>query len=1215
MLGRLLNTAASAFNANPNSPRTPAQLESVTEEEHTSGLLFPDLNILHRTQSHTYPLQTSTAPSNTTGTSSFDDNDGIGLEQVKDFRIIIAQNAMGDRDEPCILLDTKNFSGTEKPSRSASASHLVELPRARHSRAISSSQALRRDGVQSSISIAPELNPVSPLIDSKVRDTPNMSAFLRARNRRSTFSATIRDSDHPHGRISGDTSDSGLLNCIFGSSAFSYRGSSTKMHIVPNDGELPYEVGSRNARACHSHHRRAETFSAQSKPRNITYNTVQQRPLPAKITVLVTRMFSVNLPEHQTAPTDVSEQQPSSFAKLFFGTDTVQPTAKKKKIKEKKTPMYAVAIAIQLPVTARTHGQQSYQYSPCGPDMLRPPVIMSTSLDSDRRMNAAFNDNATHLSSTSNLDERIDTLVDYWDIITRTLSHLEKVASKEIISLLKEVDLYAVQQPKPVKQPPSMQRTNQTIIYLPLNCLAPNTILQKETLHAIHRVALGLKIPRVITGQSRWGVWRDEARWISKFLCEREHNFFFLVLITAFLGNHTDWLGSLGPEWHKRRHILQQKVQQDNELSIPNRTVIISPCKMTARRLIFVLSTFLPSQQRSDTLTSPFRPSTSTSLRQMSRSPPNPQFFRRESLRRSLNRRARTRNFVDENSSFKRSASVSSNETMNVIPDDFEFMTAPAQQGRRDSDARSVRTASLPIPSNGMRVRKSSTAIAAPALPGTATPIPHFASQRPSQARVPPGAQASSVSAASANLMQTLRRNESNPGSAGSDYPAGSKWGSLLSGFWTSRETSLTDKADNLSSRQAMNPSSPSFSNRESPVSMFGKSSGEFDSIRKGGQLNDSDIPANVSGSDAANDESEGNVQPQDTEESSPASPVKLFVEANDGVVDVELPLPGFLSLSSSNDSAIHSPRKFRDSITSLDIGPPPVNDSPFPNGQKDHEKLNSNVAGWLKRYHEDFVLQAVRPYPSLEADIRRSMSAEPTPNHIMATLAPIDASGSSEQWVEVCSTLIADTTSSTVKRLRLRRKIASVRPHMGLSSAAMLPLGERKASLSTFNLTSSTAVEFRFVEEEFIEEPVMDLDGTLVDAVERVLARSGPPSVNHSRNASPSRGRRGRPGPSQLGDRQPVDSMTTMASSGTADHPSFEVPRNEYRRMVLGALEEVVRSVAAERRREDSMAKIDGSDIKSPGGRPSRKGIGIVADNTLREGIRKWLMEIEEIC
>ena len=119
-----------------------------------------------------------------------------------------------------------------------------------------------------------------------------------------------------------------------------------------------------------------------------------------------------------------------------------------------------------------------------------------------------------------------------------------------------------------------------------------------------------------------------------------------------------------------------------------------------------------------------------------------------------------------------------------------------------------------------------------------------------------------------------------------------------------------------------------------------------------------------------------------------------------------------------------------------------------------------------------------------------------------------------------------------------------------------------------------------------------MDLDGVLVDAVERVLGQSGYSSMAQSRAPSPNRARRTEDkGPSPRGD----------------EAPPLEVPRGECRKMVLGALEEVVRLVTAEHCREDVDSTLGLADRER---RRAQSGV----DNTLREGIRKWLLDVEEV-
>jgi hypothetical protein len=115
----------------------------------------------------------------------------------------------------------------------------------------------------------------------------------------------------------------------------------------------------------------------------------------------------------------------------------------------------------------------------------------------------------------------------------------------------------------------------------------------------------------------------------------------------------------------------------------------------------------------------------------------------------------------------------------------------------------------------------------------------------------------------------------------------------------------------------------------------------------------------------------------------------------------------------------------------------------------------------------------------------------------------------------------------------------------------------------------------------------------SFVDALERVLAQSGQSSLAHSRAQSPSRGRKGEDKPAS-------------DSAARDEVPSIEIPRAECRKMVLGALEEVVRSVTAEHCREDVDGELGLAD------RERRRSLA-GADNTLREGIRKWLLDVEE--
>ncbi|KAF9887027.1 hypothetical protein FE257_010643 [Aspergillus nanangensis] len=1208
MLGRLLSTAASTLNPAAYSGKTPHHLESVTEEEHTSGLLFPDASLLRRSNTHAYPLHSTFNSPNASTAGAYDDRGGVELDTLKDFRVIIAQNALGDRDA-CVLLDTRASSPDSSPHGLGLEPQVFENPGVRHARTVSNltSRGARRGYL--SQSSAAEPSPLSMAAETHRSPPMSSGAFVRARGRSSTFAPPGGFHDTGHSRHPADSNDIGLLNCIFGSSAFSYRGSSTKMHIISADDE-PSQTGSSSSPATRNSLSRAYTTGSPST--HATPNRGPDPKPPAKVTVLLTRMFSVNLPEAgETSPDrpDAPSIYQESLPEAGFPFPDI---AKRKKIKEKKTPMYAVAITIQIPLLGRSVGRPGTRLSTQAPDYPRPG--MSCSLDSDYRWRAGFLDDSLSLASApASLDERIDLLVDHWDVINRTLSHLETLSRREILFLLKKVDASHVQ-PKPPKVP-NMQRTNQTIIHLPTNILAVNSKLKDEAVRSTRRISTALQTPYVVTGQSRWGVWREEGRSIVRNIGDKEHSFFFLVLITAFLGNHTEWLNALGPEWYRRRHYLQQRAQQqDSDPILANRTVIISPDKMTARRLIFLLSAFLPPKQRFEPpLPSPLRPGTSTSTRAVSQSPPTVPVLRQESLRRAIERKSRAQrlNLADQDQ-HQRSVSVSSSETAHRSTEDDPVGPMEFATNRRDSDARSIRTLGVPMNVKDVRNNKNTgVATTSTATPASAVPVPHFTAQRRlerenSDQSVPEGQD----SLASENLLKNLQRSDSSIISGNSSVPSPSgRWGSLFSGLWSTRqETSSTGNEDILPAearRRSVSAAYNAPSNRAPPS--LGQMVKEASSV-----VREEPPKATASGHiSIPNSNAHGEQDTQDlslpishTRESS----LKLSVRGDDGIVDVDLPLPGFVSLSSSGDSTMASPKKTRTSVTSVDaLASTHSSGSGFHHAPKETEGPNINVAGWLRVFHEDFLLQAVRPYASLEADIKRAMRAEPTPSQAFAT----DAYGS-ERWVDVATTLVADARTCTVKRIRLRRKAVGWRSLASPSIGSQPGTPRHISNNSTFaphvannafspisgpNKSSPIVPPDDYdpeeVEERIVEEPVMDLDGTLVDALERVLAQSGPSSLAPTRAPSPSRSRKG-------------DDKITPDAVIRDEMPSLEVPRTECRKLVLGALEEVVRSVTAEHCREDVDGELGLAD------RERRRTLA-GPENTLREGVRNWLLDVEE--
>ncbi|KAJ5703698.1 hypothetical protein N7493_011623 [Penicillium malachiteum] len=1202
MLGRLLSTAASSLNPTTFSSRNHATpLESVTEEEHTSGLLFPDASLLRRSNTHAYPLQTTFHSPNASTAGAYDDRGGMELDAIKDFRVVVAQNALGDRDA-CILLDTR-ASSDPSPTGLGIDSQGYDQSGARHARTVSSFSRGSRRNITAQSSVV-ESSPLSSAAGARRSSIASPGALGRARGRSSTLAQSGTSHEPSQSRHSTDANDTGLLNCIFGSSAFSYRGSSTKMHIISADDE-PQTVASPSP-AARSPLARAYTTGSSA---GFTGPARGSDKPPAKVTVLLTRMFSVNLPEGAEASADRQDYATALYQESLPEMGFPFPdVSKRKKIKEKKTPMYAVAITIQVPLLARNAPRPVSRFSTLGPDSPRPGL--SSSLDSDYRMPGfLLEDSLSSASPPASLDERLDLLVDHWDVITRTLSHLERLARNEILFLLRKVDSLSGPHPKPAK-PPNMQRTNQTLVHLPANILSVNSKLKEEAIRSSRRISLALQTPYVVTGQSRWGVWREEGRSIVRGLGDKESNFFFLVLLTAFLGNHTEWLNALGPEWYRRRHSQQQKAQQDTDPVLSHRTVVICPDKMTSRRLIFLLSAFFPSK-RVEPIPSPLRPGTSASVRAISQSPPTVPVLRQESLRRAIERRARAQRMCQGDSNHHhRSVSVSSQDTAHRSSDGTDQPTATeftSASARRGSDARSIKTISAPIQTKDSRAKATSGATTSMTTQSSTVPVPHFTSQqsRTSQGGFDPSAADTNESLASENLLKNLQRSDtSNLASNGSVPSAAGRWGGLFSGLWSSRQESSTDGSDIYSPADARKRSVSTIAGppmRVPPtLSQMVKEVTEDETKHR---PDTAPMSGNISIPASATHNAESETpEPSSFTSQARESPLKLSVRADEGVVDVDLPLPGFLSLSSSGDSTIASPKKTRTSVTSVDaIASTHSSGSGFHSSAKDNDGPSTHVAGWLKMFHEDFSLQAVRPYASLEADIKRAMQAEPSP-YIPSTP---DAEGS-ERWVDVATTLIADTRSSSVKRLRLRRKIIVGHHYGSNNSPPSPPMGHTRTSTGTSSHISGffsgymKSVEGsvledqdpHYVEERFVEEPVMDLDGILVDAVERVLGQSGYSSLAHSRAPSPTRTRRGE------------DKGQTTPR--VEDPPPVEVPRAECRKMVLGALEEVVRIVTAEHCRDDVDTELGLAD------RERRRALA-GADNTLREGIRKWLLDVEE--
>jgi len=1217
----------------------------MTEEAHTHNLLFPDASLLQQSQNYAYPLHSSTSPATATAARSFDDQGEWDIQSSQDLRVIIAQDAMGSLDQSIVLFDSKPPPSRPPPPKpvvdqAAAASNRTDTLQATAQSTTAAGETefaplgSHRHGIQRhSLSLRSPLalrnaQATEPPAHAGYKDPEG--AILRSSHRGKPVSFPVNDYESIQSRLASEAEDEqrSLVDCMFGVTVFSYKGPSTKLHILPSDNgsevsstftnpilERGYGPSGRMEGPRRSQLMRSGTTSSSRnhsrRPSSSSSSSNKVNTAKEKTTILITRMFSVNLP--QTSPIsegthdhDLRREKTSSVIGYPFPEVAGGGPPKSRKAKQIKTPMYGVSIVLQLPQNHR--------------GMLAPPSRSENRSGWPSHESDPF---ASIGGIPSEVDGRLDHIVRHWDVITRTLSYLQSVASERILALLKiERDTAPPPpvrfvgpdptgpgaEPKPVLKF-KRQGTNQRSLRLQTNALMGNEHIQNEAKLVVVRIALGLKIPRVVTGQGRWGVWREEARWVGRWAGGKEQNFFFFNLLTAFLGNHTGWLNSLGPSWYKRRHFQQQLAHQSEPVAIPSRTVIVSSDKMAARRLIFLLSAFLAAKNPPVGASSPQRPETSTSFRSYSQSPPSGiPLLRQESLRRTINKRGRgNRSGAGDARSHKRVTSFPCHDTtMGKVSEVDPLHFVPGGHSRRQSDSRSISVTNMPVISNGTATRKNSNATTATATPHKTVPIAHFTrhgneEQRPT----------SSESVASVTLRQTLNKSEStNVSNNSTESQSASRWGSLISGFWSNRRESSTDESDFLAlSQEGLGISGVHGPNHiaQSPYkSKLARMADEASRIGDDEELYPEDLEDRSTRSPSTVLPSPDQGRASSTNSSPTAakaiperpklceSPLKMSVDENDGVVNIDLLIPR--ALSSSFGSHMSSPGKTHHTpCSSLDgyaSGCSPSRAEP---------ETAANVAGWLKRYHEDFALQAVRPYADLVKDIKRSMVAEPTPNTTSTT--PNGESGPVDKWVDVCATLVADTSTFSITRLRLRRRVKlHPMPPTSTHSEARpsTPLQSQYGNPYTADqLTPGFGTLDECLEEEMVEEPIMDMDGTLIDAIERVLVQSGQSSKAHStassRSSSVRAGRREKSGNGG------VDSLSTL-----------EVPRGECKRMVLGALEQVVKSVTADRTLEEGGGR--GRDIKGAGGKSRSASTRTVpVESTLREGIRKWLHEVED--
>ncbi|TVY14955.1 hypothetical protein LARI1_G009068 [Lachnellula arida] len=1208
LLGKLLSGIPSngSLTAKSKNP-----LDSNLEDQFTHNLLFPDADALcHNDQ--VFPLSSGTvlAPA---AVNHFDINGDIDLD-MRDVRVIIMQEATPTSGSAQLLYD----SHTPPPpppslSQQPPSNGRAYQPRAEGRRSISSPRKA---------SLGQNSRPV--VIQQETTAPRTFGAFDRRPAHHKTLSYTETEGQRSAREYREEMTT--FSNCIFGNSeVLAYKGTGTKVHILPSESRAPFTSSSYGGDANGSLGR--SSMRSSKLAQSFTSDNFACAPISAdcispnpssrgteRKKVLITRMFPVSLPNddiedasHIRTPTQNAQAIDAAGYPFPLVGDHHGATDKRLQPKQKRTPMYAVGLIIHLPAAPHVPSVPVSRSSLRGPGSYTEQDSFPSSFNSARRagwtmLGTGFGVDSLDSSISSEVDDRIDLITQHWDIIMRTLSHLQAVATTSLLPLLKQADVSSpdhranssshhrvpsasvsisgkrvMEDIKPFKIP----KTNAKFVQLQANCLMHALNIQKEVDISRQRIISGIKAYQVVTGQGRWGIWREEARLVGKWAGSKDEGFFFFNLLTGFLGHHTEWLQALGPSWYRRRHYQHQRANKDDDISLPTRTIIVSDNKLMARRLIFLLSAFLPANPQ---LNPPrlHRPSTSTSFGGYSQSPPmyTVPILREESLRRRMNKRTgASRGAHSRTMSFP----------AQTMPGPPTHLPPDMHHDRRPSDAASMKTANLPIPGSDLETRKSSTATISTATP--VTTMPHFSTRRPMRVGTGPGPRPdSSGSLAADDLLRfSLKRGESSgqySNTSSDSQGQNSRWGSMISGFWSAKRrdsTATTDvepscidgveTVDPLQKDKVPNkPGKLAEMVEEASCSQVIKTKEQQER-----ELRKSDSGSSKTAKPENEEPEEISEQVIHTSQRVPdpsgayESPVKTSINEMDGVIDIDVPLPDYLSF----ETAVSSPS------SSGYLSTPG-----FGNGMDGFEHYSrtgpeldttTNVGGWHQRYHPDFALQAIPVQDGILEEVKASMREEPTP---MFSGTPLPDNGRSDRWVDVCSAIIADTTNFSIKRIRYRRL---VKPKD--ISTPNVPLDSRYGNVySAAQLTPAALEAYEtHIEERFVEEPIISMDETLIQAVERIIAQSGQVSKESSVCSSRSTSRK----------RENRDRSNSDAKLPVRNDRNLEIPRNECKKMVLGALEEIVKEVEESRK--------DGDDAERE-----------QTESFLREGVRSWLVNVE---
>ncbi|RKF54307.1 hypothetical protein GcM3_210035 [Golovinomyces cichoracearum] len=976
LLARMLSTASSI----PNST-----LDSNLEDQFTYNLLFPGPEALcHKDQI----FQLTSDAETTAFASKFDLDTKFNID-LCDVRVIIMQDVTPQSGSPYLLYDSHTPSSSDAEGQE---------------------------------------NHNSPKKGHRRFQSRNYSNYMETDAQRTT-----REYQEEMTTFS---------NCIFGNSEIlAHKGTGTKVHILPlvnnathtsrsyaGDGSiLPGKPSACDSKLANS--LTSEPAHTQGSFRLCATNTTFKKS-PERKKILITRTFPVHI-------------MSDNFVESKIKTRISLP-------KQTKTPMYAVGLVINSPPTTASPTAHnigsSYQTPSSLLDRDNFSSFNSTQWPGSTKIGHGYDMESADSTNFNEFGSQIDVIAHHWDVITRTLTYLQAEAMRILSPMLGRAFLSSVDPQRKLTsenstrcpmieknisnklKPLEIPRLCLKMVKLDTNCLMQAEKMCSAVDESRRRILTGLSARQVVTGQERWGIWRDQARAVCRW-SDRKDQDFLHFLLTAFLGNHTDWIQVMAPDWYRQKFYQQQILIRDEDAPVRSRTIIVSNDKVLARRLIFLLSSFLHPDQKIDS-NALFRPGTSISSGAYSISPSNsPTAFLREGFPRQVSKRAAGNDRIMQTRS-------------------------PSKQGEfRYHSSGLIKSANLPIPGSDIIARKSSVATVSTATPITS--LPYFSTGSASKETKPMVLSTRGASPATDDLIRLNKGHHLVEPQRQKKY---SGWGDVISDIWKGSSKTKPSSRHMAAKKSPTNNSPPRIhSLQECPTTLDAEIK-----IEKKNEESES-----ATNTDQILHPAQRIPDPSGAYE----SPVKTSINRIDGIIDIDVQLPDYLHY----DNNLNSPYSSGDP-SSIEFG---GRSQLFEHSPLERSVVadHVNVGGWLPQYSPDFTLQAVPGYDGIIEEIKASLQAEKTPSV---------GYHNSDKWIDIGSAIVADTRNLSVKHILYRRSIC---PGEANYSAPVCSYG---SSNKNHNETSHQMSLDDKVTGCFFEETISSMEKGFAEVVKKIVASNG---------------------------------------------------------------------------------------------------------------------------